>query len=178
VASKEVFARGMAALALNFNRDMTDELFVLYWAVLQDVPDEDLDRAFRRVLQEDEFFPPTGRLARYAHQHRPPTADAAAVFERILGDYASGEHLIPRAVEERYGVAARYGFLAAGGIVAFERIGGDGMERAREFALKEFARAWAETTQADPRAALPGPANQLPEGAVLDRVRDIVKRMP
>jgi len=176
MASKETFTKGMAALAMNFNREITAELIELYWAILQDLEDLDLDRAFRLVLAQDEFFPPTARILKYAQTRRLPAADAGEVFTKIVSDYASGEALLPVEVQHRYGRAARLSFQAAGGVMAFNHCG---TEDTAKWVRKPFVEAWKEVVEADPIAALPGPADQITDGEILSKVQDLVaKKMP
>lgn len=175
MATKETFTRGMAALAMNFNREITSELVELYWAILQELTDEELDRAFQTSMRKDEFWPPTARLLRYARTPVPAKASGALVFQEIVDSYFRGRHLDPRQIAQVYGNEARAAFIAAGGVIAFKNCG---TEASAQWVRKSFLEAWEEMAE----AGAPMDAPMLTDGeasGVLAQVEDMIaKKMP
>jgi hypothetical protein len=177
---KKVFTSGMAALALNHNREITSELIELYWSILQSLSVEELERAFHACLIHEQFFPPVARIVHHARPARVESAEAYQVFDLICAEYFSGRHLDPRQVEDRYGQAAKLAFCAAGGRVVFDRIGGEDQDRLRSFALRDFKAAWQDAVDISPQAALPGPPKkkELGYGEIFERIEgEVAKRM-
>lgn len=145
-------AKGMALLSTAFNRALTDEVLAVYHAVIGPKLDAaGWERAVRRALEAESFFPPPAVLLRYGQAEGAPAARAMELYEQIVRHYECGEQLGPRDVRERYGEAAMDAFVAAGGTRAFAWC-----EPASEpFRAKEFREAWLEVTDQEPARALP-----------------------
>lgn len=145
-------ARGMALLSTAFNRALTDELVSVYHAVIGSKLDSaGWERAVRRALEAESYFPAPAVLLRYGRGDGAPQARAVEMYERILRDYEQGRHLGPREVQEQYGTAAMEAFVAAGGTRAFDEY----LEGGGPFRRKAFVEAWLETTEQEPARALP-----------------------
>jgi hypothetical protein len=145
-------AKGMALLSTAFNRALTDELVEVFHGVIGARLDaQQWERAVRRTLDCETFFPPPAVLLRYGLAEGAPEARAVEFYERIVEHYEAGETVDPREISERYGTAAVEGFLAAGGSRAFAWC-----EPASEpFRRKAFIEAWLETVEQEPARALP-----------------------
>jgi hypothetical protein len=158
--TREETAKGLALLGTAFNRALSDELVGVYHGVLaRKLSAVQWERAVCRALEAETFFPPPAVLLRYGVANGSLAARASEAFEVILECYSSGEHLRHDEIAGRFGKAARDAYLAAGGRAVFDLVGGEGQERARSFALRDFTAAWRETVEADAMAALP-PGNE------------------
>ena len=155
-------AAGLAALGAAYNREIAPQVAKVYHGVLgAKLTAEQWERAVRRALECESFFPPPAVLLRYGQAEGAPQARAVEVYEALLREYECGRHLGPRDVMERFGAAAMEGFLAAGGTRAFEWCEPDG----QPFRRKAFVEGWLETTEQDPAKALPaGEFKALPPG--------------
>ena len=148
----KAFASGLAMLAVAFRREQTAELADVYHAVLAKKLDNgQWQRAVRRALEAESYFPPPAVLLRYGLSDGAPQARAGEVYERILSDYESGRHLSPRDVSEKYGTAAMEAFVSAGGTRAFNEF----QEGGGPFRRKAFIEAWVDVTSVEPQTALP-----------------------
>lgn len=145
-------AAGLAALGVAFNREVTPAVAELYHGVIGARLDAAWwDRAVRRALEAESFFPAPAVLLRYGSANGAPQARAAEIYERILSDYEQGRHLGPREVREKYGEAAMDAFVAAGGTRAFDEY----LEGGGPFRRKAFIEAWVEEADQEPARALP-----------------------
>jgi hypothetical protein len=163
--TREDMAKGLALLSTAFGRQLTGELVEVYHGVVGprlDAPQ--WERAVRRVLEAESFFPPPAVLLRYGLAGGLPEARAVEVYDRIVGDFESGREAGPRDIREQYGTAAAEAFCAAGGTRAFAWC----EPRDEPFRRKAFVEGWVETVGQDPWYALPAaPATALPEGEPL-----------
>lgn len=161
--TREDMAKGLALLSTAFNRTLTDELAEVYHGVVGprlDAPQ--WERAVRRCLEAESFFPPPAVLLRYGLADGLPQARAVEVYDSIVGNFESGREAGPRVIGEWYGTAAMEAFCAAGGHRAFAWC----EPRDEPFRRKAFVEGWVETVSQDPAFALP-PGEEvkaLPEG--------------
>lgn len=171
--SAKVLAEGAALMARAWAHQPMDEGRIeLYREVCGELTDEQWSEAVKFFLSSDREFAPTpGMILQHARKAEvlPVAAASAEAFEAILDEYSSGRHLSGREVEERFGKAARCAFSAAGGRATFDVVGGEGQERTRSFALKNFTAAWAEAADSDPASVVPrleagAPVRQLTSG--------------
>ena len=138
-----MMAAGLAALGAAFNREVTPHMAEVYHGVLGPKLDAaEWERAVRRSLEAESYFPPPAVLLRYGLSDGAPQARAGEVYERILSDYESGRHLSPRDVSEKYGTAAMEAFVSAGGTRAFDEF----QEGGGPFRRKAFIEAWVDVT--------------------------------
>ena len=171
---KAAFQSGMHALGAAFNREITEDVLSVFDGVLSPVLDDDQwQKAIRLVIEKETYFPPPAVILKYGVTNRPVLVEGAEVFEKILGNYASGLHASPRQIAEQYGIAARYAFAAAGGVMAFENCGS---EETAKWVRKAFLESWKDTVETSPQMALPGPANQLPTETEASQVLGKLKK--
>jgi hypothetical protein len=117
------------------------------------------ERAVRRSLEAESFFPPPAVLLRYGLADGVPEARAVEVYDRIVSAFERGHELGPREVAAEYGTAAMEAFCAAGGTRAFAWC----EPRDEPFRRKAFVEGWVETASQDPGYALPpGPTSEPP----------------
>lgn len=157
-------AAGLAALGVAFNREVTPAVAEVYHGVIGARLDAaGWERAVRRALEAESFFPAPAVLLRYGQAEGAPQARAMEVYERIVRHYECGEQLGPREIAERYGTAAMEAFVAAGGTRAFSWC----EPASTPFRAKAWIEAWIETTEQDPGKALtPGePSRQIGDGS-------------
>lgn len=155
--TRQDMAKGMALLGTAFNRVLTGELLEVYQAVIGPQLDAgQWERAVRRALEAESFFPPPAVLLRYGKADGAAETRAAEFYERILGHYECGENLGPREIRERYGIAAMEAFVSSGGTRAFSWC----EPKDQPFRRKEFLKAWLEVTEQEPATALPAGDSQ------------------
>lgn len=152
----ETMASGLAMLSVAFGREITPQLAEVYHGVLSRLSPEEWERAVRRALEAESFFPPPAVLLGYGRNEGAPKARAAYIYELILRHFECGHKLGPREVGEKYGVAAMDAFVAAGSVAAFAWCEPD----SQPFRLKAFVEAWIETAAQDPVTALPPTATR------------------
>lgn len=151
--TREDMAKGLALLSTAFNRALTAELVAVHHAVIGARLDaHQWERAVRRALEAEAFFPPPAVLLRYGLADGAPEARAVEFYDRILNDFECGDPIGQREVLLKYGPAAMEGFVAAGGLRAFSWCEPDG----EPFRRKAFVEAWVETSSQDPAKALSG----------------------
>lgn len=152
-------AKGLALLSTAFNRALTDEVVVVYHAVVgQRLDLAQWERAVRRSLEAEVFFPPPAVLLRYGLADGSPQARAVEAYERILAEFEAGRPMGPREVLDVVGRSAMEAFVAAGGHRAFVWCEPDD----EPFRRKAFIEAWIDVTEQEPQAALPeGDARRL-----------------
>ena len=149
--TREELAGGMALLCVAFSRKPTDELVELYHSVLGErLTSAQWAIAVKSALSEEQFFPPPAVLLRYALPSGVPRARAVEAYWQIVATYRDGRGLNKRQVCERFGVAGRDAFLAAGGDHAFEWC----EESGEPFRRKAFVEAWVEIKEQTPLAEL------------------------
>jgi hypothetical protein len=143
-----VFALGMAKLELCFrdaslDSDSLRRRALIYADELGDeMTDEQWAVAVKRAVRECRFFPRISELFAFALDPvGSALARAAEVFEAILEEYESGRALDHRTIAERWGLAARDAFMAAGGAAAFTWCGD---AENRRWRLKAFQDGWKE----------------------------------
>jgi hypothetical protein len=155
-------AAGLAALGVAFNREVTPQLAEVYHGVVGPMLDEQQwERAVRRALQSESYFPAPAVLLRYGLADGAPQARAIEVYDRIVREFESGRDPGPRDVQERYGDAAMEAFVSAGGSRAFSWCEPSG----EPFRRKAFVEGWLETVEQDPDRALPsGEVGQIGDG--------------
>jgi hypothetical protein len=148
----ESMAEGLTALSVAFNRPITRDVGRIYHGVLGAKLDEQQwERAVRRSLEAETFFPPPAVLLRYGLADVSLPAKAGEVCAAIVRSFEQGKPLGPRDVREKFGTAAMEAFVAAGGTRAFEWC-----EAGNEpFRLKTFRESFIEVAEVDPRMALP-----------------------
>ena len=162
-------ASGLAALGVAFNREVTPQLAEIYHGVVGARLDAtQWQRAVRRSLEAESFFPPPAVLLRYGLADGVPQARAVELYDAIVSRYESGDALGPREISDRYGTAAMEAFCAAGGNRAFAWC----EPRDEPFRRKAFIEGWVETATQDPRFALPAGEEReaLPESQGPSRV--------
>jgi hypothetical protein len=146
-------AAGLAALGAAFNREVTPQVAKIYHGVLgAKLNPEQWERAVRRSLESEAFFPPPAVLLRFGAANGAPQARALEVYERVVNVFESGHYIGPRDVDQIFGGAALEAFVAAGGTRAFREC----ELRDEPFRRKAWLEAWLETTEQDPtRGILP-----------------------
>jgi len=148
----------MALLSTAFNRALTAELVEVYHGVLGPrLETAEWERAVRRVLEVESFFPPPAVLLRYGRADGAPQVQAITAYDEIVSAFEGGQPVGPREVCERYGEAAMEAFVSAGGSRAFAWC----EPRDEPFRRKAFLEAWLDTTDQLPERALP-PAKDMP----------------
>jgi hypothetical protein len=141
----------MALLCVAFSRKPTDELAELYYSVLGErLTSEQWETAVKSVLSEEQFFPLPAVLLRYGVPRGVPQARAVEEYWKIVETYQGGRGLNQRQICERFGLAGRDAFLAAGGDHAFEWC----EESSEPFRRKAFVEAWVEIKEQVPLAEL------------------------
>lgn len=80
----ETFAKGMAMLCLNFNRELTDQLIELYWLVLQDIPVDAFKLAVKRALREAKLMPRPADLLELAGLSESAECRSISAWDDIL----------------------------------------------------------------------------------------------
>jgi hypothetical protein len=152
VIELRMMAAGLAALGAAFNREVTPQIADVYHGVIgPKLTEAQWQRAVRRALEAETFFPPPSALLRYGQADGAPQARAAEVYDRLVSHYERGDNLGPREVLEKYGDAAMEAFVAAGGTRAFSWCEPSG----EPFRRKAFIEAWIDVTDQDPLRALP-----------------------
>lgn len=150
--TRQDMAKGMALLSTAFNRQLTDELVEVYHGVIGPKLDAaQWERAVRRCLDAEVFFPPPAVLLRYGLADGSPQARAVEAYERILAEFEAGRPMGPREVLEVVGRSAMEAFVAAGGHRAFVWCEPDD----EPFRRKAFVEAWIDVTEQEPKAAIP-----------------------
>jgi len=143
---------GLAALGVAFGREIGAEVAEVYHGVLGPRLDAaGWQRAVRRALEAESFFPPPAVLLRYGASEGLPQARAVEFYDAIVSCFERGEGLGPSEVTARYGTAAMEAFCAAGGNRAFAWC----EPRDEPFRRKAFVQGWVETVAVDPALALP-----------------------
>ena len=100
----------LTACAELWNEEMTETKIALYWAVLKDYPEEDLDRAFVEVLRKSKFF--------------PKPADIVEEIEKLReGDPLLALHRLEETIE-RYGIYYSVSFIDRKINTAVKALGG------------------------------------------------------
>lgn len=157
-----MMAAGLAALSAAFNREVTPQVAEVYHGVIGPKLDvAQWQRAVRRALDAETFFPPPAVLLRYGLAEGSPQARAVEAYDRILAEFEAGRPIGPREVLQLLGRAAMEAFTAAGGNRAFAWCEPDDEKWRR----KAFVEAWIDTAEQDPnRAIVPGTTTQLLEG--------------
>jgi hypothetical protein len=147
-----MMAAGMAALGAAFNREISPQVAEVFHGVVgAKLTAEQWERAVRRSLESEMFFPTPAALLRYGLADGSLAAKAGEVVAAIVRSFEQGKPLGPRDVRERFGTAAMEAFVAAGGTRAFEWC-----EAGNEpFRLKTFRESFVEVAEVDPRMALP-----------------------
>lgn len=154
----EAFRKGMGFLGAAFNRAVTKELLDVFGGVLSaKLTTEQWESAVKRALEAEKFFPAPAVLLRYGLGEGSPKAQAITAYEQILAAFESGRKLGPRDVREGWGHAAMEAFVASGGARAFAWCEPEN----EPFRRRDFAAAWVETVEQDPRRALPAGAEKL-----------------
>lgn len=147
-----MMAAGLAALGAAFNREVTPQVAEVYHGVVGPKLDAaQWERAVRRCLDAEVFFPPPAVLLRYGLADGSPQARAVEAYERILAEFEAGRPMGPREVFEVVGRSAMEAFVAAGGHRAFVWCEPDD----EPFRRKSFVEAWIDVTEQEPMAALP-----------------------
>lgn len=149
---KAKFQAGLHALGLAFSRVITADVMRVFDGVLSaKLDDESWERAVRRCLEVETFFPPPSVLLRYGLFDSVPTATLASeAYEAIIGHFESGGIYYAR-IKAELGPAAADAFVAAGGHRAFAWCEPD----SEPFRWKAFKEAFAEQVESEPMLALP-----------------------
>lgn len=164
---KKRFASTMLSLSLAlkmFGRDLDEELQLVYWRALEDLSDDEFERAAAiLILRETEFPQP----ALFLEVARPKADGAAEAFRLMCKAWFAGKEYDPESgsswsaikIRAALGEGAYEAFHACGGSEGFRLMDDDyhgpGIRRA-------FADSYQRVTRADPRKALPQPGDQLP----------------
>lgn len=164
MTSKERFASTMSAMALALpmsnGRQLTQPLLEMYWRVLADLSDEELELAATSIMRNPTravFFPTPAELLAAARPVSQADAMRSLAAVRRLAEYSPelGDTWSVTTIREKLGPAAA---------MAFQAIGGDaGMRELHApanapFARQRFALAYTDAVSRDARAALPAPA--------------------
>lgn len=152
-------AAGMAALGVAFGREVTPAVAEVYHQVIGPRLDAaGWERAVRRALEAESFWPAPAVLLRYGAANGAPQARAVEFYDRLVAHYERGEQLGPREVSQSYGTAAMEAFVSAGGTRAFSWCD----PKDEPFRRKAFVEAWVDVTHVEPQTALPeGEARRL-----------------
>lgn len=154
----KAFRTGMEELGTAYDRPITKERLDIFGRVVSPrLTTEQWKQAVKRALEAEKFFPAPAVLLRYGLGEGSPRASAITAYEQILHAFEHGEKLGPRDVGEKWGLAAREAFIAAGGARAFAWCEPDN----EPFRRRDFAAAWVETVEQEPARALPPGAEKL-----------------
>lgn len=180
--TRERFAAVMATLSVLPGRDVTEPLLEVYWRVLGDLSDAEMEGAATKALRSCRFLPTPAELLALARP-RNLAAEAGRVFEAVkaLADYSprAGDVWSETKIRIALGEAAADAFAACGGSAALRH--GDEV-----WTRKHFVEAYQAHPPADPPPALPASRKErrelgrAPSGdaRVLPLVRSIGKPMP
>ncbi len=177
MASKRAVAAALKLLARTFAGEVDEAKVALYYAALDDLTDEQLERAVTIVVrtETERFIPPPGVL-RQAVAPAAPVVDAGRLLREIskLGTYNANVGWVYPSVErvrDELGEAVAYAYAGAGR----ERLFADS-ETTRDIAQREFERAVVEGTKRQwqglpvlgaapqlPRLSRPGSGDSGPE---------------
>lgn len=176
MASKLAVAKAMAVLGATFPRDVTPELVAIYAAAVQDLADQDLDRAVQRAVATCRFFPVPAELREFAGANRPPVVEVDAILDQIRGmcGYLPATGTIPPRIDEvrqRLGDAIARAYAACGGGTRLLL----GNETTAAIALREFTQELqAEVRATGPAALLPAP-HAAPRVAPVNHPRGLLR---
>ena len=147
-----MMAAGLTALGHAFNREVTPQVADVYHGVIgPKLNAAQWERAVRRALDAETFFPPPAVLLRYGLADGSPQARAVEAYDRILAEFEAGRPMGPREVLQVVGRAAMEAFTAAGGHRAFAWCEPDD----EPFRRKAFVEAWIDVVEQEPALALP-----------------------
>jgi len=152
------FARGLVRIAVGCRLTLDDATAEVYAEALADQTTADEWEAFTRAAVASgrwRFFPTLAEVLDVLREHRgerPPEAEAAEAYERVLaaGEYTpgGGTTWTFRRIAETCGRAAADAFLAAGGDAAFRTTWDEPKRRER------FVREYATAVRCDPATRL------------------------
>lgn len=143
---------GLHALGLAFSKKITPDVIRVFDGVLSaKLDDASWEKAVRRALEVETFFPPPSVLLRYGLFDSVPTATLALeAYEQIIGRFGNGGMHFGQ-IKAELGPAAADAFCAAGGHRAFSWC----EPESEPFRWKAFREAYAEQVDAEPTLALP-----------------------
>ena len=150
---KAKFQAGLHALGLAFGKQITADVLRVFDGVLSaKLDDETWEKAVRRCLEAETFFPPPSVLLRYGLcDATPPTALAGHAYAVIVGLFEAGKNLGYRDVMELHGRASAEAFMASGGNRAYAWC----EPESEPFRRRDFIQAYVEQVEAEPLLALP-----------------------
>ena len=120
--TRERFAAVMATLSVLPGKDVSAPLLEVYWRVLGDLTDEEMEAGATKALRTCRFLPTPSELLELARP-RNLQAEAGRVFEQVreLSDYsAGGEFWRETKIRVALGNEAADAFIACGGSSAFK----------------------------------------------------------
>lgn len=94
MTKKEHFASVMTMLAETFGRSLTDAMLDGYWLVLEDLPEEELRGAARKVLATQKFMPSPAELLAVARPPRNPNADVVQAWQVVRRAIDKHDYLV------------------------------------------------------------------------------------
>ncbi|MBA3852915.1 MAG: hypothetical protein C0503_00790 [Gemmatimonas sp.] len=157
MASKLAVAKAMAVLGATFPRDVTPELVAIYAAAVQDLSDQDLDRAVQRAVATCRFFPVPAELREFAGANRPPVVEVDTILDQLrgmCGYLPTVGTIAPRVddVRQKLGESVARAYAACGGGSRLLL----GNDTTSAIALREFTQELhAEVRAVGPAALLP-----------------------
>jgi hypothetical protein len=164
VTDRSLFERALAALAANFNRELTPALMHTLWRALGDLSDVEVEQAAGLAIRYDRFFPTAARLRELARPEPDFAAQAEEAFAQVdaLGVYHPlGYRWSEAAVEQALGAAACRAFRAIGGSDAWAA--NVHQYRRKDF-VEVYVAAMREQQHEQRLAALPGARRRLTLG--------------
>lgn len=174
--TRERFAAVMATLSVLPGKDVSAPLLEVYWRVLGDLNDEEMEAGATKALRTCRFLPTPAELLELARP-RNLQAEAGKVFEQIreLSDYAAGgEYWKETKIRIALGNEAADAFVACGGSAAFRS--GDPV-----WTRKAFVEAYCNRPPRETPPALPeSPKAKRMIGSTTDadpKVLDLTRRI-
>jgi len=156
---RRLFAAGLTALGVTFNREVSRPMLSVYFDALRDLPLADVQSAIIRIRdgwtpQPNEMFPVPSTIRRHAQPYVDAAAEAGRLFDRIEAETdrrtsATAWGIVR--IGSELGWAAAEAFAACGGSSAFGTL----TDRDRPFTRRAFADAYQRAHQAAAKGLAP-----------------------
>jgi hypothetical protein len=159
------FASTMTAMALVLpGRPLTDPTLEVYWRVLADLTDAELERAATAILRDTSrpvFFPTPAELLLAARPRDPAAAMRTLDRLRLLAEYSPrvGDTWSVSRIRAELGEAAVTAYLVAGASSGMRELADPAHA---PFVRNRFVAAYDEAVARNPLAALPAGPDHTP----------------